>query len=875
MSKLSNLKSNTSVLEDAKSLIISKWIGYSAVLKILHHHKIDIEIFRKDYANNVFDYFMSVIKGVVQIGKCPVIADFLQYLKDSKISSKELFIICSHFKLSMVEHSYELDINSKELFSEISYVFDKNFSNVLEIYSETIYEKDIEISKNVELLEQYIYALNESALVSKTDDSGFITHVNSKFMDLCGYKEEELIGRTHSIMRHSDMSKAFFKKLWDTIQSNNIFTGTIKNRSRDGSYFYIDTTIMPIEDPFSGKKEYMAIGYEVTKLIDARQKAIEADKAKDYFLSNMSHEIRTPLNAILGFVSLLKDENISLKHKNYLDIIHNSGENLLNIINDILDFSKLKSGEFAIEPKIFNLEDVLSHTMELFVASATQKQITIISFIDPTIPSQMLADPLRLGQIVSNFLSNAIKFTQSNGVIEVDASYCDSAIKISVKDSGIGIAKSDIEKIFDAFTQAQNSILKRSGGTGLGLSICKQLAEMMGGYIDVESEVGKGSKFTLNLPVMVVNSDMLTLDCKMLQNRFIAFYVNSKTDKRKLEIFEKYYNQIGVELHLIEDIEQVDYDLLYFMESDIEDAIRFKIIKKKQPAIAIMEYMDDSYETISNVSNLCFPVYLTKLRDRTLDALGLSEEFKKQKSSYINVKKFKGHILVAEDNEANQELIKLILDKYGLTYDIASDGVEAVSMFMKKRYDLVLMDDQMPIKNGLEAVEEIRDHEKRLNLNRTPISMLTANVIKGTRKKSLLSGCDEFLGKPIILKDLEAVFEKFLKSNDEIVENSFCMDSLRDELQLDSEQLKTLLLIYIKKMDETLPKLRDEISRRNYYAISRLAHSIKGSSANFRLQDIQTLAQELESNARDENEIYNYEKCAENIELLYRRIKNS
>ncbi|MBU0631346.1 response regulator [bacterium] len=874
MNQLVNLKSNIVILENGKSIIISSWMDYTAPQSILKHHEIDQDIFVQDYANYVFDYFMGVIKGIVQIGDCPVIGDFLKYLKDKNISSKELFILCSHFKLSMMEFSYDAQINTKDLFSEISYVFDKNFSRVLEIYSETIYEKDIEIGKNVELLEQYIYALNESALVSKTDKNGFITHVNSKFMKLCGYEEEELIGRSHSVMRHEDMSKVFFKKLWDTIQSNQIFTGTIKNKSKDGSYFYIDTTIMPIEDPFSGKKEYMAIGYEVTKLIDARQKAIEADKAKDYFLSNMSHEIRTPLNAILGFVSLLKDENISLKHKNYLDIIHNSGENLLNIINDILDFSKLRSGEFTIEPKIFNLEEVLSHTMELFVASANQKQTTIISFIDPTIPSEILADQLRLGQIVSNFLSNAIKFTPANGIIEVDAVYENGSIKISVEDSGVGIAKRDIKKIFDAFTQAQNSIIKRSGGTGLGLSICKQLAEIMGGYIDVESVVGKGSKFTLNLPVVVINSEMMSLDCKMLQDKYIAFFVNENTDKRKLDIFRKYYNQIGVELNIINDIKQTDYDLLYFMDSDLDDALRYKIIQKNKPSIAIIEYMDDNYELISNVSNLCFPIYLTKLRDRTLDALGLSEAYNKRNSSLKNSKRFKGHILVAEDNEPNQELIKIILDKYGVTYDIASNGVEAVSMYKENSYDLILMDDQMPIKNGFEAVEDIRYYEEVYNLKHTPISTLTANVIKGSKEKSLKKGCDFFLGKPIILKELEMVFETSLEPEiEQENEKGFNIEDLKYELQLDSDQLQRLLGIYIRKMDDTLPKLKDEILQKNYYNISRLAHSIKGSSANFRLENLQKYAHELEINSKRENELYNYEECIQRIEKEYMKIK--
>jgi PAS domain S-box-containing protein len=874
MHELLHLKLNRIVLEKGKSSVISHWMEYEGPQNILQHHKIDKKIFVEKYASNVFDYFMGVIKGFVQIGNCPVIEELLIYLKDRNVSSKELFIICSHFKLSMVTYTYEAGVNTKELFEEITYVFDKNFSKVLEIYSQTIYEKDIEIGKNVKLLEQYIYALNESALVSKTDSDGFITHVNEKFVQLCGYKEDELIGRSHSIMRHTDMSKTFFKKLWSSIKSDKIFVGTIKNRRKDGGYFYIDTTIIPIADPFSEDKEYMAIGYEVTKLIDARQKAIDADRAKDYFLSNMSHEIRTPLNAILGFVSLLQGENLSLKHKNYLDIIHNSGENLLHIINDLLDFSKLRSGEFTLEPKIFNLEEALSRVMELFVASASQKQIAILSFIDPMIPSAIFVDELRLGQIISNFLSNAIKFTHVRGFVEINAYYEQGFIEISVEDSGVGIEKKDIKKIFEAFSQAQNSIIKRSGGTGLGLSICKQLAEKMGGHIKVESTFGIGSKFTLTLPVEVINNTMRYLDCKMLQNKKIALLINEKTQKRKLDIFEKYFTQMGVKLFSLQEIKESEYDLLYFMDSNIDDTTRAAIIKKNKPAIAIMDYMDDSYDSVSNVTNLCFPIYLSKLRDKSLQALGLSEEYNKKIATLKENQKFHGHILVAEDNEANQELMKIVLDKYGISYDIASNGVEAVDMFSANKYDLVLMDDQMPLQNGLEAAQEIRKYEGKHQLKHTPISMLTANVIKGAREKSLECGFDDFLGKPIVIKELEQVFEKFLSSNGKEKKKMFDLSSLQDELQLDYEQLQILMKIYIKKMDETVPKLQEEIQNKEYCNISRLAHAIKGSSANFRLEEIQSLAEEMEKNAKEENSYYDYKECVRRMESLYREIKN-
>ena len=874
MDKLLHLKSQILVLKENKSFIVSKWMRFSEARDILIRHNIDHEYFIEQYANNVFEYFISVIAGEVQLGRCPVIINLLEYLKGRNIRSTELYTICSNFKLAMVEVSYDVGINTKELIREISYVFDKNFSSILETYSGTIYEKELELGKNVGLLEQYIYALNESALVSKTDASGKIIHVNKKFIDLCGYSQEELLGQTHAIMRHCDMSKPFFKRLWETIEADEIFRATIKNQKKDGEHFYIDTTIIPIKDPFSEKKEYMAIGYEVTKLVDARQRAIDADKAKDYFLSNMSHEIRTPLNAILGFVSILIDENISLRHKNYLDIVYKSGSDLLYIINDILDFSKLKSGEFTIEPQTFNLEDLLAHTMELFVASATKQQISIISYIDPTIPSLIYADSLRLGQIISNFISNAIKFTSAYGTIEVNASYEHQELKVSVKDSGIGIAQSDIEKIFDAFAQAQSSTLQYSGGSGLGLSICKQLAQMMDGRVEVVSQLGVGSEFTLVVPVIVANNDITVLDCKMLRDKQIAFYINNKTDRRKLEIFQKYYDQIGLKLHIIHTIEDQKYDLMYFMDKDLDNKTRTLILEKKYPVIAVMDYMDNSYESYDGVYHLCFPVYLTKLRDKTLDALDLGEEYTKQRKEQKSLQQFQAHLLVAEDNEANVELMKIILDKYGITYDIAINGVEALEMSQSKSYDLIIMDDQMPLMNGLESIYEIRKIEAINSLARTPICILTANVIKGRKELSLEKGCDYFLKKPIVLKELERVFKSVLLKKTGLQKERFSLVTLQEELQLTLLELEQLFAIYCKKMDETLPLLKNEIEQREYINIAKLAHSIKGSSANFRLKELQELSHILEIKAQEKNQSFDFQNCLVNIQKSYEAIKN-
>ena len=307
------------------------------------------------------------------------------------------------------------------------------------------------------------------------------------------------------------------------------------------------------------------------KLIDARAEALKASQAKEYFLSNMSHEIRTPLNAILGFVNLLIDEDISNKHRGYLETILNSGENLLSIINDILDFSKLRSGEFTIEPRIFSLHDELSHTMELFVASASNKNITIVSFINPNIPKELFADSLRIKQIVSNLLSNAVKFTPHGGVISVKAKFNEAknSLMISVRDNGIGISKEDKIGIFSAFTQSQDNKIESSNGTGLGLSISLQLARHMNGDIYIHSKLNRGSTFYLEVPIEIKdNTSAIIENIEELADKKIVFYFNNEENRFKLDSLMTYFSFFHIKVKVVSSL-NCEYDVAIFIDEDM------------------------------------------------------------------------------------------------------------------------------------------------------------------------------------------------------------------------------------------------------------------------------------------------------------------
>jgi PAS domain S-box-containing protein len=382
---------------------------------------------------------------------------------------------------------------------------------------------------------------------------------------------------------------------------------------------------------------------------EAMQKAQSANIAKSQFLANMSHEIRTPLNAIMGFISLLKENEENEEKVKYLKTIDTSSNNLLEIINDILDFSKIESNQIELEYRNYNPLDEFESIAELFKANVLEKDITFLLEIDKNLPYHINSDSLRIKQVVINLLSNAVKFTSQNKKVSFKVIFKDEELSVYIKDEGIGISKDKLQSIFEPFTQADNSTTRKFGGTGLGLTISSKLIEALGGELKVKSEVGAGSEFYFTIPVKTV----------------------------------------------------------------------------------------DIKETEKEIIN--------------------------------NDKKLSGHILLVEDNTANQMFMKVILKKIGFTFDIAFNGLEAIEKFPRficecgeTKYDIILMDENMPNMNGIEATKRILEIEKAQNLPHTPIIALTANALKGDRKKFLEAGMDEYLTKPINKKKLSEILGRFI-----------------------------------------------------------------------------------------------------------------
>lgn len=353
-------------------------------------------------------------------------------------------------------------------------------------------------------LKQFVDALNASSIVSKTDTRGVITFVNDTFCEVSGYSREELIGQPHSIVRHPDSPSTVFEELWNTIQNGSIFKAILKNRRKDGSAYYVNSTIFPLKNQEGEIIEYLAVRHEVTELILSRDKAIEAERFKDNFLSNMSHELRTPLNGIIGFSQLLEHRIKDETHLKYIKSILDSSHHLLEIINDILDISKIKSGKFTLEYRPFDLYRSFASLFQRLEIQAIVKNIHFSYDLEISDTLQVEGDWLRISQIMTNIISNAIKFTPEGGKVAIKALYRDEILECKIADSGIGMDEATIERIFQPFEQADSSITRKFGGTGLGLSITKELVERMDGNIEVYSRIGAGSRFIVTIKLKEV-----------------------------------------------------------------------------------------------------------------------------------------------------------------------------------------------------------------------------------------------------------------------------------------------------------------------------------------------------------------------------------
>lgn len=721
---------------------------------------------------------------------------------------------------------------------------------------------------------------------------GYFVEVNDTLLEWLGYKREEIVNvlQIRDILNESgqeDFDKRFpvFKKQGFLIdvktnfvrKNGSILTAMINSssvRDHEGNYIKSRTSVFDITRIKQIEREL-----KVAKAV-----AETANQTKSQFLANMSHEIRTPLNAVLGLTHLALKTELTDKQADYLKKIHSSSDSLLSIINDILDFSKIESGKLKLEEVTFDLEDVFQKLADIITYKADTKGLEIVFGIDSQVPKYLIGDPASLERILSNLLSNAVKFTDKGEVVanvNVEETSNDRIkLNFTVSDTGIGMDDTQISRLFQPFTQADNSISRRYGGTGLGLSIIKRLVELMQGEVSVTSEPGKGSTFSFTvwlriqkhqrmipvpsidprqLNVMVVEDNMSSM--KILKEMLESFSFNVVTMSSALNaihFLKNNFNSQPVQLILMDaKIPGMDgLEAVSFIRSDSQ----FSDIK------IIMMCNNNRHEALYQKAEeldlsgiLIKPLRYSDAYDSIMNALENNAKMRSDKKytpSHSNgtQKMYQGHVLLVEDNEINQQVATELLEGFGFTVDIASNGLEAVNKFRNTdspaRFDVVLMDLQMPVMGGIVATQEIRKDDTYKNV---PIIAMTADAIVGVKESCLAAGMMDFITKPINPELMFSTIEKWLKTTDRVpvppsvvkepvvekkkgkqvsyIEGIDQQDGLH-HVGNNATLYYNLLIKFLNSYGSFISELKSKFNSAGHEEARRMLHTLKGMSGN-------------------------------------------
>jgi len=638
------------------------------------------------------------------------------------------------------------------------------------------------------------------------------------------------------------------------------------------------------------------INEQMEKAVDfANKVAIDAEianKFKSRFLANMSHDIRTPMNGVIGMTHLLMNTDLTDEQREYLNMIRISGNSLLSLINDILDFSRIEADQLLLENQHFNLRMTIEDTVDIVALDAYEKGIGLTCIIEPNVPSELMGDPGRLRQVLINLLGNAVKFTEEGDVtlhIQLEHETNEQVkLFVSVKDTGIGIHESEIKNLFKPFSQVHKKNTAKYGGTGLGLAISRRIIQLMEGTIKVKSQINQGSKFyfsaTFNkyLPRKSQQiSDKLDLSDKTIliadsQPAYRSMLSNllENIGCRHLEVSDG-ESALAMIRDSLRTNQPIDLVLIDMHLSKI-DGIKLGKMIKSDPTIChipmIMITFVGQRGDISMLQDIGFAAYLNKPVKQSLLQKSIQRIFnakmsnnKERKSENI-ITKFsiteeesrQNLILLVEDSEMNTKLASVYLNKMGYQVEIASNGKEAVSMVSQKNYDLILMDIQMPVMNGIDATKIIRSGEDLKIDNKVPIIALTANAMSQDRKLCMDAGMNDYLSKPFKPEDLQSILEKYLgnskaKTNKKRKKDRSCIPSkyydkkaILDRIDGDVDLFRQLIALFVQEVPNQIKQIKLAIKENDPERITLYAHTIKGSAYNIRAMELKQIAFDIE-----------------------------
>jgi two-component system sensor histidine kinase/response regulator len=768
-------------------------------------------------------------------------------------------------------------------------------------------------------------------LIWTADSKGNANYFNAQFYIYSGVGWKDVETQGWFFLVHPDDRGQFQTKWLARVADGHKFEAEVRLRRHDYEYRWHLIRSLPIRDDHGRVTRWCGSCTDiethrrlVAELQSARDEARAALQVKTEFVANVSHELRTPLNGILGMVEVLLRSDLSPKTKEHVTTIREAGASLLSIINDILDFSKIEAGKMELTLSEFEPLSVIEGVADILAPPSASKQLLLLASASGDVPTRLLGDPLRLRQVLLNLCGNAIKFTDHGQIIiRLETLSDDKAspqLLFSVQDSGIGISEQFQKRIFEPFMQAAGASYRSSGGTGLGLSISKHLVELMGGQLFVKSKPGEGSTFSFTMPLLKSRSDaqattlsnwktkyaalrLLTLEpsnggqmaiCEHLSRQGLSVVGTDSADKALDLLLEKDGAFSGICLDTLRYAKESAAFLDKFVHSSAADKVTIIEIGSQE---ALAEHHEDHREL--PLLRLAIPVRRQqiaavldklsgwKVREKrsltqtmemssvSLPKIDISPSLLLQQHKKDNPTH---RALVADDNKINQQVACLFLRDLGMAVDVTADGIEAVSAFKDKHYDLVFLDCQMPGLDGFEACKIIKEIQSRRG-RAVPIIAVTANAISGSKEDCLARGMDDYLSKPIDPKVLSELVQKWLgtreeKQHSELEEtpqDTFAAKPCTIDFTLlrsrfNDKNLKSILSMFQDTCRDEVQELEKLMDASDLSALKAKAHAFKGACGTICAQPLFETCADIEKAVVSE--------CSLDVRDLVRKLRH-